>query len=123
VGLARAGETTQSGSISPTGNVRGVDLGISGRRAAVAASSAGLGFASAQALAGEGVRVAICGRDPERLAAAASRITGAVAIEADVSTITGATAFVEQARDALGGVDILVANAGGPPGGTFASTP
>lgn len=100
-----------------------MDLGIAGRRAAIAGSSAGLGFAAAQALAAEGARVALCGRDADRLAAAAARIEGAVAIEADVSTVEGATSFVEQAAEALGGVDILVPNAGGPPPGNFASTP
>lgn len=101
-----------------------MDLGIAGRRAAVAASSAGLGLASARALASAGVRVAICGRDPDKLAAAASSMPAdTVTITADVGSVEGATAFVEQAREALGGVDILVPNAGGPPAGTFASTP
>ena len=99
-----------------------MDLGIAGRRAAVAASSAGLGFAAARALADDGVQVAICGRDADRLAAAAERIDGAVAIAADVSTPEGATAFVEQATEALGGLDILVPNAGGPPAGNFTAT-
>jgi 3-oxoacyl-[acyl-carrier protein] reductase len=100
-----------------------VDLGIRGRRAAVAASSAGLGLAAAQALAGEGAQVALCGRDPERLAAAAATIEGSVVLEADVSTVEGATGFVEAAHAALGGLDILVPNAGGPPPGNFESTP
>ena len=100
-----------------------MDLGLAGRRAAIAASSAGLGLASARALAAEGVRVAICGRDPERLAEAAASIDGVVALEADVSTVAGATGFVMDATEALGGLDILVPNAGGPPAGTFASTP
>jgi 3-oxoacyl-[acyl-carrier protein] reductase len=100
-----------------------MDLGLTGRTAAVAGASSGLGFASAQALAAEGVRVAICGRDRERLEAAAARIDGAVPLVADVSTVAGATVFVEAAIDALGQVDILVPNAGGPPPGTFASTP
>jgi 3-oxoacyl-[acyl-carrier protein] reductase len=103
-----------------------VDLGIAGRRAAVAASSSGLGLGTAQALAAEGVRVALCGRDPERLGAAVDSITktggDALSIPADVSTLEGATAFVNAAEDALGGIDILVPNAGGPPIGTFAST-
>ncbi len=100
-----------------------MDLGISGKRAAVAASSAGLGLAAAKALAADGVRVAICGRDPEKLAAAAAQLPpDTVAITADVGTVEGATAFVEQAIEALGGLDILVPNAGGPPAGTFAST-
>jgi 3-oxoacyl-[acyl-carrier protein] reductase len=95
-----------------------MDLGIAGRRAVVAAASAGLGLAVADALLGEGVTVAICGRDPERLAAAAAG-RDVVAIEADVSTPDGAAGFVRAARDALGGVDIVVGNAGGPPGGGF----
>jgi 3-oxoacyl-[acyl-carrier protein] reductase len=100
-----------------------MDLGINGRRAAVAAASAGLGFASAKALADEGVRVAICGRDDERLTAAAERIgPNAVPIVADVSTAVGAAGFVAAAAERLGGVDILVTNAGGPPGGNFAQT-
>lgn len=100
-----------------------MDLGIAGRTAAVAGASSGLGFASARALAAEGVKVAICGRDRERIEAAAARIDGAVPLVADVSTVEGATGFVEAATEALGRVDILVPNAGGPPAGTFASTP
>ncbi len=100
-----------------------MDLGIAGKRAAVAAASAGLGFATAKALANEGVHVAICGRDEARIKAAAAEIGhGAIAIVADVSTAEGATSFIEQANAALGGIDILVANGGGPPTGTFATT-
>jgi 3-oxoacyl-[acyl-carrier protein] reductase len=100
-----------------------VDLGLSGRTAAVAGASRGLGFGAARALVAEGVRVAICGRDGARLeAAAASLGTGCVGLVCDVSTPDGGGAFVEEAIAALGSVDILVANAGGPPAGTFAST-
>jgi 3-oxoacyl-[acyl-carrier protein] reductase len=100
-----------------------VDLGIAGKTAAVAAGSAGLGLGAAVALAQEGVRVAICGRDATRLAAARARLgPDAVALTSDVSTPAGAAAFVAEARDALGPIDILVANAGGPPPGTFATT-
>ncbi len=100
-----------------------MDLGISGRTAAVAAGTAGLGLGAARALAEEGVRVAICGRDPERLAAAAAANGGdVVAIEADVSNPAGGRSFVEAAIAALGHVDILVTNAGGPPPGRFSST-
>jgi 3-oxoacyl-[acyl-carrier protein] reductase len=100
-----------------------MDLGISGRRAAVAAASRGLGFATAAALANEGVLVAICGRD-ERAIGDAARTIGrdAVPLTADVSTANGARGFVDSARDALGGLDILVTNAGGPPPGNFSST-
>ncbi len=67
--------------------------------------------------------VAINGRDPDRLAVAAERIgPSAVPVRADVSTPAGATEFVEAAVAALGELDILVTNAGGPPPGTFAST-
>src|SRR5262249_61362031 len=100
-----------------------MDLGIAGKRAAVAAASKGLGFGVADALAREGVTVAICGRDAESIETAATRIgNGTVPIVADVSTLDGATGFVRDARDALGGIDILVANAGGPPPGDFGST-
>ncbi len=100
-----------------------MDFGITGKCAAVAAGSAGLGFGAAKALAAEGVRVAICGRDPERLQAAAAAITGEViTIEADVSSADGGVAFINAATKQLGRVDILVTNAGGPPRGTFATT-
>jgi len=104
-----------------------MDLQLAGRRAAVAAGSAGLGLASARALATEGVDVAVCGRDADRLAAAASEMAGlpgkVVGLVADVSTPAGATAFVEAAAEAVGPLDIIVPNAGGPPAGTFESTP
>jgi len=101
-----------------------MDLGITGRRAAVAGASAGLGLATARALAAEGVHVAICGRDRDRIERAARDVGDrAVPLVADVGTPDGATEFVEAAISALGGVDILVTNAGGPPPGTFASTP
>jgi 3-oxoacyl-[acyl-carrier protein] reductase len=101
-----------------------MDLGIAGRRAAVAAGSSGLGLASAAALAAEGASVVICGRDQERLERAVAQIGhGCVGLQADVGTPEGASGFVEGAIERLGGVDILVPNAGGPPPGTFASTP
>lgn len=99
-----------------------MELGIAGRRAAVAAATRGLGLATARALAREGVRVAICGRDAGRVEDAARRVgPDAVPIVADVSTLEGAAGFARDAVAALGAVDILVANAGGPPAGDFAS--
>jgi 3-oxoacyl-[acyl-carrier protein] reductase len=101
-----------------------MDLGLSGKRAAVAGGSSGLGLASARALAQEGVRVAICGRDRGRVEAAAEKIgSGSIALVADVSQLEQARGFVAEAREQLGGLDILVSNAGGPPPGTFESTP
>ena len=100
-----------------------MDLGLRGRVAAVAAASTGLGLATACALAAEGVRVAICGRHADRLEAAAASIDGeVVTVVADVSDPDDAARFLAETAEALGPVDILVANAGGPPGGTFAST-
>src|SRR6185295_15452530 len=101
-----------------------MDLGLHDRRAAVAGASSGLGLATARALAAEGVRVAICGRDRDRIEQAAASIDGdAVAIVADMATPDGRGAFVDEAVAVLGGVDILVANAGGPPPGNFTATP
>jgi 3-oxoacyl-[acyl-carrier protein] reductase len=100
-----------------------MDLGVNGKRAAVAAGSAGLGFGCALALAEEGARVVICGRDESKLRAAANRIgRGCQYVVCDVSDAAGGVAFVSAATEMLGGLDILVCNAGGPPPGTFAST-
>ena len=99
-----------------------MDLSISGRTAAVAAASAGLGLAVARALAAEGVAVAICGRDAERVRRVATE-HGFAGIVADVSKPEGATGFVEAAAAELGPLDILVGNAGGPPGGGFDDFP
>ena len=100
-----------------------MDFGLAGRRAAVAAASKGLGWESARALAAEGAQVAICGRSRETIIEAAERIgPGVIPVVADVSVPEGAQQFVADARAALGGLDILVTNAGGPPLGNFAST-
>ena len=99
-----------------------MDLGISGRGALVAASSAGLGLATAQALAEAGCRVVLSGRDESRLRTAAESVPGAITIVGDVSSTQGATGLVAAATEALGAIDILITNAGGPPPGNFAST-
>jgi len=101
-----------------------MDLGISSRRAAVAAGSAGLGLATARALVADGARVAICGRDPQRLDAAVADLgAGAIGIIADMSTPEGAVAFARTAAERLGGhLDIVVANSGGPPPGSASTT-
>lgn len=100
-----------------------MNLGLQGKRAAVAAASKGLGFGTASALAAEGVTVAMCGRDEDRIREAAARIgDNAIPLVADVSRPEGAQAFVAAAIEALGGVDILVTNAGGPTPGNFTST-
>ncbi len=100
-----------------------MDLGLEGRTAAVAAASAGLGFGAARALAAEGVHVAICSRNAGHVREAAARIGhDCIPLVADLSTDAGAAGFAREAAEALGRVDILVANAGGPPPGTFSST-
>lgn len=101
-----------------------MDLGIAGRGALVAGASSGIGFAVARTLAAEGVRVAIVSRDRQRIEAAAERIRSETG--ADVTSLTGDLAepaqparVVEQAARSLGGLEILVTNAGGPPSGNF----
>jgi 3-oxoacyl-[acyl-carrier protein] reductase len=101
-----------------------MDLGLKARPALVAAASRGLGKACALSLAAEGASVAICSRDRGAVEAARDEIaeaTGArvVAIPADVSLEEDARRFVRQGIEALGGCQILVANAGGPPIGRF----
>ena len=101
-----------------------MDLGISGKRAIVAGASSGLGLAAARALVAEGVQVVVGSRTAARIEAAAADLgPSAIPLVGDVGTPEGATAFAEAAVVALGGVDIVVTNAGGPPAGTFASTP
>jgi 3-oxoacyl-[acyl-carrier protein] reductase len=100
-----------------------MDLGITGRTAAVAAGTAGLGLGTAKALAAEGVQVVVCGRDEVRLQSALAQIgNGATGFVCDVSTDVGGREFVKQARATLGRIDILVANGGGPPPGGFSGT-
>ncbi|NLD78207.1 MAG: SDR family oxidoreductase [Acidimicrobiales bacterium] len=103
-----------------------MDLGIAGRTALVAASSAGLGFEAARSLAREGARVVVSGRRADVLDAAVAAIRAeggnASGVVADVATPEGAERLFDDAHAVLGSVEILVANAGGPPPGTFAST-
>src|SRR4051812_45368100 len=98
-----------------------MDLGIAGKSALVTASSKGLGLASAMALAAEGVRVTISARGEEALRQAERRIEEAggtvYAIAADVTDPNTPAELVAAHVDRYGGLDILVANAGGPPAG------
>ncbi len=97
-----------------------MDLGISGKRALVCASSKGLGFGCAEALAKAGVDVVICARTEAPLAAAKATLealgVSVTAVAADVTTDAGRADVLAQAGD----VDILVTNAGGPPPGNWA---
>jgi 3-oxoacyl-[acyl-carrier protein] reductase len=97
-----------------------LDLAITGRTAIVCASSRGLGFACAAALAREGCRVILNGRNAEALASASARIASSGAdvslVQADVSTLEGRAKLVGAAPEA----DILVTNNGGPTPGRLA---
>jgi 3-oxoacyl-[acyl-carrier protein] reductase len=101
-----------------------MDLGLAGKSALVAASSQGLGYAIAHELAAEGASVVLCARGEERLRAAAERIAGetgarVMPVMADVSKREDRERLAEAARSALGHVDVVVTNSGGPSPGTF----
>jgi 3-oxoacyl-[acyl-carrier protein] reductase len=101
-----------------------MDLGLKGRAALVTAGSKGIGRACAMGLAAEGARVAICARTEADLKAAAEEIraktgTEVLAIPCDVTRADQVRALVDRVTAAFGGVDVLVASAGGPPRGNF----
>jgi len=97
-----------------------VDLGLNGLRALVGGGSSGLGAAIATVVAAEGGSVAIAARSSDRLDEHARRI-GAEAVQADLSSAGGPAAAVGAVVERLGGLDLLVVNSGGPPGGDFAT--
>ncbi|WP_129113530.1 SDR family oxidoreductase [Halegenticoccus tardaugens] len=104
-----------------------MNLGIDGNAALVAASSSGLGFASAEVLAREGADVMINGRDEDRLEAARDELEsvarGRVLTQrADLTVEADVDALVDAALSEFGGLDHLVLNAGGPPSGPFLET-
>jgi 3-oxoacyl-[acyl-carrier protein] reductase len=101
-----------------------VDLGLNDKTAVVAASSKGLGKASALALAREGAQVTICARDETELDAAAQEIrresgSEVLAVPADLSEAADIERVVAATVERFGGVDVLVHNSGGPPVGKF----
>jgi 3-oxoacyl-[acyl-carrier protein] reductase len=97
-----------------------MDLGLSGARALVGGGSGGLGGAIATVLAAEGARTALSARPSDRLDAAVERLGGqGVAAAADLATREGPASAVAAAVGALGGLDLLVVNSGGPPPGRF----
>jgi 3-oxoacyl-[acyl-carrier protein] reductase len=95
-----------------------VDLGIEGKTALVMGASKGIGKGIAGALAREGARVAISSRSEESLRAAADEIGGEVrTFPADTNDLDRLGQLPGEVVEALGPVEILVANTGGPPGG------
>lgn len=96
-----------------------MDLGLDGARGLIGGGSGGLGGAVATALTGEGARVALAARASDRLEAAVGRLAGAVAVDADLGTSDGPASAVNRTVAALGGLDLLLVNSGGPPPGGF----
>jgi 3-oxoacyl-[acyl-carrier protein] reductase len=93
-----------------------MDLGIAGKVALVTAASKGLGRGAALALSGEGCKVAICARTPGPLQATAAELgPDTLAVEADVTEPEAPARLVAATVERFGRLDILVANAGGPP--------
>lgn len=103
-----------------------MEFGLKGRGVIVAASSQGIGLATAEAFAREGAQVAMCARTEKTLVEAANKVcreTGAEVL-AQVLDVTNAEAvnrFVEQVAKQFGRIDVCVANAGGPPAKNFLS--
>jgi 3-oxoacyl-[acyl-carrier protein] reductase len=99
-----------------------MDLGLNGKRAVVLASTAGLGHAVADALLGEGAKVAVSGRDRGRFEKAMKGFRGTSGDRVwgeplDVTDGDALSAYIDRARGRFGGIDILVINMGGPPKG------
>jgi 3-oxoacyl-[acyl-carrier protein] reductase len=87
-----------------------MDLGLSGKRCIVTGASRGIGLATAELLAGEGARLLLVGRGRDALAAAAPQ--GAEVLPADVTEPDAGERIVAACVERLGGVDVLVNNAG-----------
>ncbi|HLY98422.1 MAG TPA: SDR family NAD(P)-dependent oxidoreductase, partial [Candidatus Angelobacter sp.] len=103
-----------------------MELGLKGRGVIVAASSEGIGLATAQAFAREGAQVAMCARTEKTLMGAAEKIrqeTGAevLAQPLDVTDAAAVQRFTEHTAKQFGRIDVCVTNAGGPPAKNFLS--
>ena len=103
-----------------------MDLGLKGKRALVTGASRGLGYAVAATLAAEGCQVAINSRSMENLSAAAKQIESdygskVATFPADMSAPSAPANLIAETIKTLGGLDLLVTNAGGPPSGGFES--
>lgn len=97
-----------------------MDTGLKGRVAIIAASSQGLGKATAYALAAEGTHLALCARNQQKLSEVAAHITAKYGVQVftqgvDVTRPEAVHAFVAAVGEQFGRIDICVTNAGGPP--------
>jgi 3-oxoacyl-[acyl-carrier protein] reductase len=116
--------TAASEALHTVYNSASMDLGLKNRVALVAASSQGIGRATAEALAAEGCRVAMCARNEKTLHSAAEKIRKQYSAEVlaqafDVTDAKAVKQFVAEVAEKFGGVDICVTNAGGPPAKGF----
>lgn len=96
-----------------------MDLQLRGKKALVMGSSTGLGRATAESLIREGADVVLCARDAARLATVVKEIGAKAGFACDLTKPGAAAALVRQASQALGGLDIIVTNTGGPKKGGF----
>jgi 3-oxoacyl-[acyl-carrier protein] reductase len=96
-----------------------MDLDIKGKVALVMGSSDGIGKAVAQSLLDEGVKVALCSRSLERVTKTKEEIGAHLALEGDLTKVGVGKSLVNEVKEKLGSVDILVCNTGGPPKGDF----
>ena len=104
-----------------------MDLDIDGNTALVTAGTAGLGLASAEALARNGANVAVCGRDEDRLSRAEAKLEAidggdVLAVQADITDREALQGFVGKTIETFDGLDHVVTSAGGPPSGSFLDT-
>jgi len=101
-----------------------MNLGLKNKRALVTGSSRGLGYAAASLLAKEGCKVAINGRDGEKIKATAEKLaqesgTQVIGLAGDVSDASVPEKLIQQTVESLGGLDILITNASGPVPGSI----
>lgn len=96
-----------------------MDLGLTGKTVLITAGSQGLGRACADSFAREGAQVIICGRSQSGLDDAVAQIKGARAYQADLTDVSAIDDMMARIHKEVGGIDVLVNNAGGPPPGPF----
>lgn len=99
-----------------------MELGLGGKRALVLGSSSGLGKAIAACLAAEGAKVAVTGRNLERLRGASTDVGATAMVSGDLTIDGEGTRIVGEAARALGGLDIVIVNTGGGAPGALAET-